>query len=411
MALATSPDKPAAVRTIANALQGWIGRLGWVWVEGQIAQLTRRPGTSTVFLVLRDTVADISLSVTCPRRVFDVIDPPITEGAKVVVHARPQYYVPRGGLSLTADDIRPVGLGELLARLEARRRLLAAEGLFARERKRPLPFLPASVGLICGRNSAAERDVVENARRRWPAVSFTVENVAVQGPNAARDVIEAIHRLDRHPRVDVIVISRGGGSVEDLLPFSDEGLIRAVFAASTPVVSAIGHEQDTPLLDLVADHRASTPTDAGKEVVPDMAEESRRVQQLRDRSRQIVRSFLDREERALSAVRNRPVLADPVTAVDARAREVMELTDRTRRCLLARLDRAGDDIEQRLARVRALSPLATLERGYAVLQATDGRVVTTVSTTAAGDRLHARVADGRLAVRVEEVEASQGTAS
>ena len=411
MALATSADKPAAVRTIANALHGWIGRLGWVWVEGQIAQLTRRPGTSTVFLVLRDTVADISLSVTCPRAVFDVIDPPITEGAKVVVHARPQYYVPRGGLSLTADAIRPVGLGELLARLEARRRLLAAEGLFARERKRPLPFLPASVGLICGRNSAAERDVVENARRRWPAVSFTVENVAVQGPNAARDLIEAIHRLDRHPRVDVIVISRGGGSVEDLLPFSDEGLIRAVFAAGTPVVSAIGHEQDTPLLDLVADHRVSTPTDAGKQVVPDMAEESRRVQQLRDRSRQIVRSFLDREERALSAVRNRPVLADPMTAVEARAKEVMELTDRNRRCLLARLDRAGDDIEQRLARVRALSPLATLERGYAVLQATDGRVVTTVSTTAAGDRLHARVADGRLAVRVEEVEASEGTAS
>ena len=411
MALATSPDKPAAVRTIANALHGWNGRLGWVWVEGQIAQLTRRPGTSTVFLVLRDTVADISLSVTCPRPVFDVIDPPITEGAKVVVHARPQYYVPRGGLSLTADDIRPVGLGELLARLEARRRLLAAEGLFARERKRPLPFLPAGVGLICGRNSAAERDVVENARRRWPAVSFTVENVAVQGSNAARDVIEAIHRLDRHPRVDVIVISRGGGSVEDLLPFSDEGLIRAVFAAGTPVVSAIGHEQDTPLLDLVADHRASTPTDAGKQVVPDMAEESRRVQQLRDRSRQIVRSFLDREERALSAVRNRPVLADPVTAVDARAREVMELTDRTRRCLLARLDRAGDDIEQRLARVRALSPLATLERGYAVLQAADGRVVKTVSMTAAGDRLDARVADGRLAVRVEEVESSEGTAS
>ena len=411
MALATSPDKPAAVRTIANALQGWIGRLGWVWVEGQIAQLTRRPGTSTVFLVLRDTVADISLSVTCPRRVFDVIDPPITEGAKVVVHARPQYYVPRGGLSLTADDIRPVGLGELLARLEARRRLLAAEGLFARERKRRLPFLPASVGLICGRNSAAERDVVQNARRRWPAVSFTVENVAVQGPSAAREMIEAVHRLDRHPSVDVIVISRGGGSVEDLLPFSDEGLIRAVFAASTPVVSAIGHEQDTPLLDLVADHRASTPTDAGKEVVPDMAEESRRVQQLRDRSRQIVHSLLDHEQRALAAVRNRPVLADPMTAVDARARELVELTDRTRRCLLARLDRADDDIGQRLARVRALSPLATLERGYAVLQAADGRVVTTVSTTAAGDRLDARVADGRLAVRVEEVQASERAAS
>ena len=408
--MVTSADKPAAVRTIANALQGWIGRLGWVWVEGQVAQLTRRPGTTTVFLVLRDAVADISVQVTCPRRVFDIIDPPVTEGAKVVIHARPQYYVPRGGLNLSADDIRPVGLGELLARLEARRRLLAAEGLFAKERKRALPFLPAGVGLICGRNSAAERDVVDNARRRWPAVSFMVENVAVQGPNAAREVIDAIRRLDRHPQVEVIVISRGGGSVEDLLPFSDEGLLRAVFAATTPVVSAIGHEQDMPLLDLVADHRASTPTDAGKQVVPDMAEEAARIEQLRHRCRQVLASFLDREQHGLAALRNRPVLAEPVTAVAARARELAELTGRSRRCLLGRLDRADDDIEQRLARVRALSPLATLERGYAVLQAPDGGVVTTVRATMPGERLEARVADGRLSLRVEELATTEGMA-
>ena len=197
MALDTTAEQPAPVRTIANALSGWIGRLGWVWVEGQIAQLTRRPNTQTVFLTLRDPVAEVSVTVTCPRRVYDSVEPPVTEGARVVVHAKPSYFVPRGTLSLAADDIRPVGLGELLARIEQRRRLLAAEGLFDRALKRPLPFLPRAVGLVCGRASAAERDVLENARRRWPGVRFRVENTAVQGYDAARQVIEALAQLDR----------------------------------------------------------------------------------------------------------------------------------------------------------------------------------------------------------------------
>ncbi|MDP9444850.1 MAG: exodeoxyribonuclease VII large subunit, partial [Actinomycetota bacterium] len=294
MAIETSAERPAPVRQIANALSAWINRLGWVWVEGQIAQLTRRPGTQTVFLTLRDSAADVSLVVTCPRRVFDTVDPPVLEGAQVVVHARPSYYVPRGTLSLTADDVRPVGLGELLARLERRRRLLAAEGLFDRALKRPLPFLPATVGLICGRRSAAERDVLDNSRRRWPGVRFRVENTPVQGPEAAREVIDALRRLDRDRDVEVVVIARGGGSVEDLLPFSDEGLVRAVAACRTPVVSAIGHEQDSPLLDLVADHRASTPTDAAKCVVPDVAEELHQIRQLRERSRQAVTALVER---------------------------------------------------------------------------------------------------------------------
>jgi exodeoxyribonuclease VII large subunit len=346
-------------------------------------------------------VAEVSVQVTCPRRVFDVVDPPVTEGAGVVAHVRPQYYVPRGALALAADDIRPVGLGELLARLERRRRLLAAEGLFDPARKRPLPFLPASVGLVCGRNSAAERDVVENARRRWPAVVFAVENVPVQGQSAARDVIDAVHRLDRRTDVEVIVISRGGGSVEDLLPFSDEGLLRAVAACMTPVVSAIGHEQDSPLLDLVADHRASTPTDAGKQVVPDMAEEMRRTAALRERTRQAVVGLVEREQRQLVALLNRPVLADPQTAVERRAGEVAELLARNRRCVSGRLDRAGDDIGHRLARVRALSPLATLERGYAVLQSDGGSIVSDSDEVEVGQQLTARLARGRLGVRVE----------
>jgi exodeoxyribonuclease VII large subunit len=404
MALQTSPERPAPVRVISNAIHGWISRLGFVWVEGQIAQLTRRPGTQTVFLTLRDIAADVSIQVTCPRRVFDTVDPPVTDGARVIVHARPAYYMNRGTLSLAADDIRPVGLGELLARLEQRRRLLAAEGLFAAERKRKLPFLPDTVGLICGRDSAAERDVVENARRRWPAVQFEVRNVAVQGPGAAADVIAALQSLDRLDQVDVIVISRGGGSVEDLLPFSDEGLLRAVFDARTPIISAIGHEQDSPLLDLVADHRASTPTDAGRTVVPDMAAESRLVAEAKLRARSAVSAFVERELEDLTALRRRPVLADPMAAVAERHTVVADLVDRARRCLAHQLDRATDDIAHRLARVRTLSPLATLKRGYAVLQAADGSVVTDVTTVTEGDLLDARVAAGRMSLKVQRTE-------
>jgi exodeoxyribonuclease VII large subunit len=404
MALQTSPEKPAPVRVISNAIHGWISRLGFVWVEGQITQLTRRPGTQTVFLTLRDIAADVSIQVTCPRRVFDIVDPPVTDGARVIVHARPAYYMNRGTLSLAADDIRPVGLGELLARLEQRRRLLAAEGLFAAERKRKLPFLPDTVGLICGRDSAAERDVVENARRRWPAVRFETLNVAVQGPGAAADVMTALQALDRLDQVDVIVITRGGGSVEDLLPFSDEGLLRAVHAAQTPVISAIGHEQDSPLLDLVADHRASTPTDAGRNVVPDMAAESRLIDEAKARARSAVTALLDRELEGLRAVRRRPVLADPMVAVTERQTLIGDLTDRARRCMTHRLDRAADDIAHRLARVRTLSPLATLKRGYAVVQAADGSVITDVATVSAGDLVDARVAAGRMSLQVQRTE-------
>jgi exodeoxyribonuclease VII large subunit len=404
MALQTSPEKPAPVRVISNAIHGWISRLGFVWVEGQITQLTRRPGTQTVFLILRDMAADVSIQITCPRRIFDTVDPPVTDGARVIVHARPAYYMNRGSLNLAADDIRPVGLGELLARLEQRRRLLAAEGLFAAERKRRLPFLPATVGLICGRDSAAERDVVENARRRWPAVQFEIRNVAVQGPNAAADVIGALQSLDRRDQVDVIVVTRGGGSAEDLLPFSDEGLLRAVFAAHTPVISAIGHEQDSPLLDLVADHRASTPTDAGRTVVPDMTAESRLIAEARARARSAVTSFLDREMEGLAGVRRRPIFADPMVAVTERATVVAELTDRARRCMANRLDRAADDIAHRLARVRTLSPLATLKRGYAVLQTTDGSVITDAEAVSEGDLVDARLAAGRMSLQVQRTE-------
>jgi exodeoxyribonuclease VII large subunit len=396
VALDTSPERPAPVRQIANAISGWVDRLGVVWVEGQIAQFNRRPGMNTVFMTLRDTFADISITVTCSRQLFDAANPPMVEGASVVVHAKPSFYANRGTLSLHARDIRMVGLGELLARIERRRQLLAAEGLFAAERKRRLPFLPGTVGLVTSPGSAAERDVLENARRRWPAVRFVVRHAAMQGTGCAADVIEALGRLDSDPSVDVVVIARGGGSVEDLLPFSDEGLLRAVSATRTPVVSAIGHEPDSPLLDLVADVRASTPTDAAKLVVPDVAEESARVEHLRDRARQVLAAWLEREQHALDAVRERPALADPGSGLEDRRREVEALRDRSRRTLHHQLDRATNDLGHQLARVRGMSPLATLRRGYAVVQDAEGHVVTDPDQAPRKAALRIRVAEGRL---------------
>ncbi len=304
-------EAPAPVRAIANAVSQWIDKLGGVWVEGQIAQVNRRPGVNTVFMTLRDTVADISVTLTCSRSLFDSLNPPVVEGASVVVHARPSFYANRGTFSLYAREIKMVGLGELLARLERRRQLLAAEGLFAPELKRDLPFLPHRIGLVTAPNSAAERDVLENAKRRWPSVEFEVLYAAMQGTRCAEEVMEALERLERNDDVDVIVVARGGGSVEDLLPFSDEALIRAVHRMRTPVVSAIGHEPDQPLLDLVADVRASTPTDAAKLVVPDMAEESRGVLWARDRLRQVITQRVAREQEWLGDLRARPAMADP----------------------------------------------------------------------------------------------------
>lgn len=403
----TSPEQPAPVRQIANAISGWVDRLGAVWVEGQVAQLSKRPGLNTVFLTLRDSIADISVPVTCSRVLIDSMNPPLVEGASVLVHAKPSYYANRGTLSLAAREIRMVGLGELLAQIERRRQLLAAEGLFDAARKRRLPFLPTKVGLVTAPKSAAERDVLDLAKRRWPAVEFAVVHATMQGSRSAGEVIEALARLDRDDTVDVIVIARGGGSVEDLLPFSDEGLLRAVAKAGTPVVSAIGHEPDQPLLDLVADVRAATPTDAAKLVVPDVAAEAHAVATARERLRGAVLGRLVREQTGLDALRSRPALADPRTLVDDRAAELALLLTRARRTVSHALDRASDDIGHQRARARALSPLATLERGYAVLQDADGHVVTSVAGAAVGDAVSVRVADGRLHAAITQLTATQ----
>jgi len=352
-------------------------------------------------MTLRDPSYDISVGVTCYRQVFDAVADVVSEGARVVVHAKPEWYAPRGQLSLRAAEIRPVGVGELLARLEQLKKNLAGEGLFAAERKKALPFLPQLIGLVCGRASAAERDVLENARHRWPAVRFEVRNVAVQGVHAVPQVVQAVKELDALDDVDVIIVARGGGSVEDLLPFSDEQLVRAVAACRTPVVSAIGHEPDTPLLDYVADLRASTPTDAAKKVVPDVGEEVERVRALRDRARRCVQSVIEREERGLAHALARPSIEDPHRMVDERADQVASLLDRGRRTLGHLLDRADSELSHTHARVVALSPAATLKRGYAVLQRADGHAVRAPDEVTADEALRARVAEGEFTVRVD----------
>jgi exodeoxyribonuclease VII large subunit len=393
-------EEPWPVRTVARKISEWINRLGTVWVEGQLTQISARPGTGTAFLTLRDPAADVSISVTCSTGMLRQHEPPLTDGTRVVVHAKPTFFMNRGTISLRADEIRAVGIGELLARIERLRKLLNAEGLFDPKRKRRPPFLPKKVGLITGRASAAERDVLVNAKARWPAVEFRVENVAVQGALAVPQILDALSILDKDPAVEVIVIARGGGSVEDLLPFSDEALCRAVSACRTPVVSAIGHEPDTPLLDHVADLRCSTPTDAGKRVVPDVAEESARVRQLRDRARRALHGWVDRERRLLDSLRSRPVLADPLSPLARRAEQVHALTERATRAVSGRLAAEQSALTSTRARLTTLGPAATLARGYAVVQLTDTdgtpRVLRSIEDAAEGTRLRIRVADGAL---------------
>jgi exodeoxyribonuclease VII large subunit len=393
----SSPQAPLPVRTVARLIAAWVARLGRVWVEGQITEISRRSGMRVAFLTLRDPVADVSLRVAAGPGMVEGL----REGARVVLWGQPEMHLTRGSLQLVAHEIRPVGAGELLARIERLKAVFAAEGLFAEGRKRPLPFLPHAVGLITGRGSAAERDVVENARRRWPAVRIAVRSVAVQGPLAVTQVCDALRALDRDSEIDVIVIARGGGSLEDLLPFSDEALCRLVVACTTPVVSAIGHEQDTPLLDLVADVRASTPTDAAKHVVPDVGEQAVAVRQLRQRAQRAMVGRLAAEQARIDALRSRPALGNPESAISRRSEEVAALLARARRAAEGLIERERQGLDSHLARVRALSPAATLARGYAVVQQQDGNVVRDAKTVSAGDHLAVRLAEGRLAVTVQ----------
>nr|WP_244671749.1 exodeoxyribonuclease VII large subunit [Actinomyces succiniciruminis] len=404
LARETTPENPWPLRLLSTKIDEYVNKMTFVWVEGQIVQFNRRPGSGMQYLTLRDADADMSMSVSVFTRELTAIERAtgvqVTEGARVVVHAKPRFWTKRGSLELRADDIRPVGIGDLLARIEQLRRILAAEGLFDAERKHPLPFLPRKVGLVCGRNAKAKDDVVVNARLRWPGLPFEIREVAVQGAQAVREVTAAIRELDADPSVDVIVVARGGGAVEDLLPFSDEGLVRAAAAARTPIVSAIGHETDCPLLDLVADYRASTPTDAARRIVPDLAEETMGLDQARERMRTVLRSRLDAEQRGLDQVLARPVMADPTLIVRDRVAELEQARERMRRALSATLSLADADLRADHARLRALSPQGVLDRGYAILRSPGGGIITSAQQLKKGDLIEGVLASGRLVAQV-----------
>ena len=395
--LETSADSPVAVRVVSEAIGEYLSRLGSVWIEGELSEVTVRPGAQMVFMRLRDTSADMSISIMCHKSVLESVSP-LPQNARVVMNSKVSWYAKSGSLSFSVKEIRQVGVGELLARLEALKTQLASEGLFAADRKQELPFLPRAVGLICGRNSDAEKDVVENAKRRWPSVKFEIREVAVQGAAAVVEVSNALRELDENPEVDVIIITRGGGSFEDLLPFSDESLVRLAADCQTPIVSAIGHEKDAPLLDLVADWRASTPTDAGKRVVPDMDEELQKISNLRDRAMRTIQGRIDFEIAKIEQMMDRPSMRDPLNMVTTRLEVITNLRARSFRSTDAALAIACEEIAGLRTQVRTLSPQATLDRGYAVLQKEDGNVVRSASELTPGERLRVRLAKGEAKV-------------
>jgi exodeoxyribonuclease VII large subunit len=398
----TSSDSPAPVRVVSEAIKEYIDRLGPIWIEGEISELNERSG-GMAFMRLRDTSADMSISVMCYKSVLATVQP-LPTNARVVIYAKPSWFTKNGSLTMSAKEIRQVGVGELLARLEALKEKLNAEGLFSADRKVSLPLLPQRIGLICGRNTDAEKDVVENARRRWPAAEFEIREVAVQGAAAVVEVSDALRELEAHPDVDVIIITRGGGSFEDLLPFSDESLVRLAASCETPIVSAIGHEKDAPLLDLVADYRASTPTDAAKKVVPDIQEEIIMISKLRDRMMKTLLANLELEMNQIAQLRSRPVMKDPSVIISVRSDEMKSLRDRALRGFAALLDIERKEIKGIRDQLRSLSPQSTLDRGYAVVRTETGEVLRDAKKVKLGTALHIRVAKGETTATVTRVD-------
>lgn len=399
MASDTSAEAPWPLRLLATKLSSYIDRSPSLWVEAQLVEAKRRPGTRSVFATLRDTDTDISMTAVIDATMLDRAGRAVADGARVIVLVQPQFYAKRGSLTLAVRQIRTVGVGELLVRIEALKTMLRAEGLFDADRKRPLPFLPQCVGLVCGRGSAAERDVVDNARARWPAVRFEIREVAVQGETAVFAVAAALRQLDADAGVDVIVLARGGGSLEDLLAFSSEGLVRAVAECRTPVVSAIGHEVDGPLLDLVADVRASTPTDAARLVVPDVADELSRVRLARSRTRQLLTDRITTAQRQLADLRSRPVLADPRRWLQDLQAGSAEQRRRAAAALRRRCQAEQRSLGHVRDHLRSLSPAATLDRGYAIVRVGGGDIVRDPAQAPEGAGLSVAVARGTLRAR------------
>lgn len=388
-------DAPWPVALLSGKLKQYIDRLGTVWVEGEITQWGVSGGN--VYGKLKDLDAEATLSFQVWSSVRARFDEQFKQGDRVIALVKPNWWVKGGSLSMQVFELKHVGLGDLLERLERLRGLLAAEGLFDADRKRRLPFLPGVVGLITGKDSDAEQDVLRNARLRWPAVEFRVVHAAVQGDRTVPEVVAAIERLDADPQVEVIIVARGGGDFQNLLGFSDERVVRVAAAATTPIVSAIGHEADRPLLDEVADLRASTPTDAAKRVVPDVNEELVRVGQARARLGMRLQAVLSREIDRIGHLRSRPALAETSWIVDRRAEDLTRWVARGAELVERTIDRQTHRVAELRGHLRALSPQATLDRGYAIVQGTDGHVVRGPGGAPEGAELTVTLAEGALA--------------
>ena len=394
MTNASSPDEPWSIARVTGDLKSYISKLGTLWVTGEILEWNVRQ--AGIFGKIKDPDAEASMSITAWNNAVANLPANVKAGDKVIAQVRVDFWPKNGQLNLVVNEMRHVGLGDVLAKLEELKAKLAAEGLFDASRKVPLPFLPQNIGLITGQGSDAERDVIENAQRRWPQVVFTTVYTPVQGDAAAPAVIAALATLDANPDVDVIIIARGGGDFQNLLPFSDEALVRAVAAATTPVVSAIGHEPDSPLLDFVADLRASTPTDAAKRVVPDVNDELALVSDLRNRAFQLASSFVRMNVDGLEQVRSRPVLASNTWIIDQREEELVRFMQRGYELASRALDAAQLETLSLKNHVRALSPKSTLERGYAIAVGPNGAALRTAADAPAGAKLIVTLADGSI---------------
>jgi len=387
-------DSPWPVGLLSSKLKGWIDRLGTVWVEGEITQWGVSGGN--VYGKLKDIDQAATVSFQIWSSVKAKLPADLKQGDRVIALIKPEYWVKGGSLTMQVFEMRHVGLGDLLERLEKLRSTLAAEGVFSSSRKRALPFLPHRIGLVTGRDSDAEKDVMRNAQLRWPSVEFRTIYAMVQGDRAAGEVIRAIRTLDADPEVDVIIVARGGGDFQNLLPFSDEALVRAVSAISTPLVSAIGHEADRPLLDEVADLRASTPTDAAKRVVPDVSEELARVQQARSRIRSRITHKVSIEVDRISSLRSRPALDRPSWLIDMRADELTRWVARGEELMFRLVERGETQTRELTTRVGALSPQSTLARGYSITQRRDGTLVRMTEDAPDGEALTIRLAAGSI---------------
>lgn len=394
------PDAPVPVSGLSQMMGDYIARLGSVWVEGQVAEISLRGGLS--FVSLRDIDSDATIKLFTWERSTLEVTPAIEQGSRVIAQVKADWWRNKGTLQFKVMQIRMVGLGELMARLEALRDTLAAEGLFAPERKKSIPFLPRRIGLICGKNSDAKHDVIENARRRWPDANFEIREVKVQGATAVREVSDAVTELDAIDDIDVIVVARGGGSFEDLLPFSDESLIRTISNAQTPIVVAIGHEEDRPLVDLVADYRASTPTDAARRIVPDVLEELAYINALRNQAFALVTTTIAKQGQELATLRAKPALANPSVLIDQRLGNNKALREQLHSKVLNRIQLGTAEIRGIQGTLRALSPQGTLDRGYAIVRDKNQNVVKTAKQVSSGEVLTIRLSDGEITVRVTD---------